>query len=72
MNTVKVRGLFDDGNAYSILGKARRAAKAAGWSDQEWQTFSAKAKSGTYDTLLQAVMERFEDEDEDEDSYEED
>jgi hypothetical protein len=48
-----------DGNAFSILGKARRALQLAGRGD-EWGAFVAEATSGDYDHLLAVVMEWFE------------
>jgi hypothetical protein len=48
-----------NGNAYVILGTARRAAKKAGWDDKTIQTFITEAKSGDYDHLLQTCMEYF-------------
>ena len=48
----------EDGNAFSILAKARRALQAAGRGD-EWATFEAEATSGNYDHLLVTVMNWF-------------
>jgi hypothetical protein len=48
-----------DGNAFAILGKARRALLLAGRGD-EWAAFQAEATSGNYDHLLATVMEWFE------------
>lgn len=44
-----------DGNAFSILGKARRALLLAGRGD-EWAAFEADATSADYDHLLATVM----------------
>ena len=49
----------EDGNAFNVLGKARRALRLAGRGD-EWTTFEAKATSGDYDDLLATVMQWFE------------
>jgi len=49
----------EDGNAFSILGKARRALRLAG-RDDDWAAFQAEATSGNYDHLLATVMEWFE------------
>jgi hypothetical protein len=49
----------EDGNAFNILAKARRALRDAGRGD-EWATFEAEATSGDYDHLLATVMEWFE------------
>ena len=48
-----------DGNAFSILGKARRALRQAG-RDDEWAAFQAEATRGDYDNLLAVVMDWFE------------
>jgi hypothetical protein len=48
-----------DGNAFNILAKARRALLLAGRGD-EWAAFEAEATSGDYDQLLATVMDWFE------------
>ena len=48
-----------DGNAFSILAKARRALRLAG-RGEEWTTFEVEATSGNYDHLLATVMRWFE------------
>ena len=48
-----------DGNAFSILGKARRALLLVGRGD-EWGAFETEATSGDYDHLLATVMDWFE------------
>jgi hypothetical protein len=50
----------EDGNAFSILARCRRAAKKAGWSVDQWETFKEEAMMSDYDHLLQAVMYHFE------------
>jgi hypothetical protein len=47
-----------DGNAFAVLGKARRTLRQAGRGD-EWAGFVSEATSGNYDHLLATVMERF-------------
>jgi hypothetical protein len=64
--TIKVKGLFDDGNAFSILGKAQRAARQAGWTKEKLDAFRTDAMSGDYDHLLQTVMKDFDELDEEE------
>jgi hypothetical protein len=44
-----------DGNAFTVLGKARRALRVAG-RDDDWAAFQAEATSGDYDHLLATVM----------------
>jgi hypothetical protein len=48
-----------DGNAFSILGKARRTLRQAGRGD-EWAAFEAEATSADYQHLLAVVMKWFE------------
>lgn len=47
-----------DGNAFSVLARARRALLLAGRGD-EWPTFMAEATAGDYDHLLATVMRWF-------------
>jgi hypothetical protein len=55
--TVKLIGA--DGNAFSILGLCKQAARKAGWHDTEWLEFQRKCMQGDYDHLLRTVMEHF-------------
>jgi len=48
-----------DGNAFSILGKARLVARKAGWDKERISEFMEKAMSGDYDHLLQTCMKYF-------------
>jgi hypothetical protein len=48
-----------DGNAFAVLGKARRALRLAG-RDDEWAAFQAEATSGDYDHLLATALDWFE------------
>ncbi len=63
---IKVRGLFESGNAYFILARCKKAARKAGWTDPKFTVFANKAKSGDFDHLLQTVMEYFDEESVDE------
>src|SRR5208283_5097930 len=45
-----------DGNAYSIIGRARRVAGQAGWSPEKIEEFIDDAMSGDYDHVLQACF----------------
>ena len=58
--TVKLVGA--DGNAFAILGRGIRAAKAAGWSHEELEEFKTDAMAGDYAHLLHAVIDRFDEE----------
>ena len=62
---IQVVGLFDNGNAFAILGKAQRAARKGGWTPEQIDAFLTEAKSGDYDHLLQTTMKHFEEADED-------
>ena len=55
----RVKLIARDGNAFFILGACRRAARAAGWSDDDWGSFHAEATDGNYDHLLATVMKHF-------------
>ena len=46
----------EDGNAFAILGRVRKAMRRAGLSEAEIETFTGEANSGDYDHLLQVVM----------------
>lgn len=46
-----------DGNAFMILGKARKVALANG---MDWEKINAEAQAGDYDHLLQTMMKYFE------------
>ena len=52
----------EDGHAFNVLAKARRALLLAG-RDDDWAAFQAEATSGDYDHLLATVMDWFEVED---------
>ena len=52
--TVPLSG--EDGNAFGILGRARKAMWNAGAPQEDIDTFLAEARSGDYDHLLQTVM----------------
>jgi hypothetical protein len=54
--TVKLK----DGNAFGIMAACRRAAKKAGWTDEEVSKVVEEMKSGDYDHLLQTAMKYFE------------
>ena len=62
---IKVRDLWSDSNAFSILGKARRGARRAGWTEEQWNAFKKKATAGDFDNLLTVVMSEFDEPDED-------
>ena len=49
-----------DGNAFSILVRAAKVARRAGWSAEELTKFREEATSGDYDHLLQTCEKYFE------------
>lgn len=46
-----------DGNAFMLLGRARKVALKNG---MDWEAINTEAKAGDYDHLLQTLMEHFE------------
>lgn len=56
----RVKLVGEDGNAFAILGRCQRAARAAKWTPRQLATFMHAAQSGDYDHLLQTVMLWFE------------
>ncbi len=55
---VKLEMVGLDGNAFSILGRARKALKQAGMSDQV-DEFHKEATDGDFDHLLQTCIKWF-------------
>ena len=53
---VKVQLTGEDGNAFSIIGRVRRAMRRAGLPSETCDTFSKEAMSGDYDHVLQTAM----------------
>jgi hypothetical protein len=49
----------NDGNAFFILGRAKREADKKKWTAAQWSAFSTLAKAGDYDHLLQTCMDYF-------------
>ena len=66
---VKVKLVGEDGNAFAILGRVRKALKRSGQPEAA-EEYTKRATSGDYDHLLRVTMEYVEepdDEEEDED-----
>ena len=53
---VRVKLVGEDGNAYAILGRVRRALMRAGMPDKA-REYLARATSGDYDHLLRVTLE---------------
>lgn len=49
-----------DGNAFMLLGLAKRAADKAGWTAEQWGVVRNEAMDGDYNHLLQTLMKHFE------------
>jgi hypothetical protein len=49
----------EDGNAFSILARCRRAMRRAGLPESEWEEFHKEATSGHYEHLLVTVCNWF-------------
>ena len=48
-----------DGNAFAIIGRARKVMKLLGYSDEIIKEFRDEAISGDYDKVLQTCMRWF-------------
>ena len=55
----KLKLVGQDGNAFNILGLARRAALKAGWPKEKLDAFLKECMGGNYDNLLKVVQEYF-------------
>lgn len=60
-NTTKprVQLVGRDGNAFAIIGACHRAARQAGWSEDEWRAVREQMMAGDYNHLLCTAMEHF-------------
>ncbi len=47
----------EDGNAFIIISRVRKALKRAGIATEEIEQFTSKAQSGDYDNVLTTVQE---------------
>ncbi len=54
---IKVKLVGEDGNAYAIIGRVRKAMRDAGLPNPTITEFIAQATGGDYDHLLRTVME---------------
>ena len=55
----KLKLTGEDGNAFSILGRARQAMKKAGYSKQKIDRYQAEATSGDWHHLIATTTEWF-------------
>jgi len=51
--------LLRDGNAFHLLGTARRAAEQAGWTQDAIRELIDEMTSGDYAYLLRTINDRF-------------
>jgi len=49
----------EDGNAFSIMGRASQVARRHGWSKEKIDAMIAEMTSGDYDHLLQTCFKYF-------------
>lgn len=55
----KLRLSGRDGNVFFILGRAHFKAKAAKWTEAQWDAFYRLATAGNYDHALRTCMRFF-------------
>jgi len=60
MNKPKVKLIGNDGNAFTIMGLCQRAARSAGWTQEQVNAVMKEMMSGDYDHLLATATEHFE------------
>jgi hypothetical protein len=53
---IEVQLSGEDGNAFFIIARVRKAMRKADLPGSEIETFTAEATAGNYDHLLQTVM----------------
>lgn len=49
----------EDGNAFNVIGLAKRAATKAGWPKERIDALMAEMTAGDYNHLLATAMEHF-------------
>jgi len=60
MKKPKLKLVGMDGNAFMVLGLAKRAADKAKWPKDKWETVRNEMMAGDYNHLLATAMENFE------------
>ena len=53
---IRVSLVGENGNAFAILGRVRKAMRGAGVDEEETQQFFREATTGDYNQLLATVM----------------
>jgi len=54
---IEVQLSGEDGNAFAIMGKVKRAMERAGCSKEDVAEYLSESQSGDYDHLLRTAME---------------
>ncbi len=54
-----LRLVGEDGNAFAIMGRARAAARRAGWANERITELLENAMSGDYNHLLAVMTDNF-------------
>lgn len=57
---IKVKLVGEDGNAFAIIGRVRKAMKRGGCDSESIKEFTDDATSGDYDHLLHTCMKTVE------------
>ena len=53
---IEVKLVGEDGNAFFIIGKVRKALRREGVAEKEVEAFAEEAMSGDYDELIRTAM----------------
>jgi len=53
---IKVRLVGEDGNAFSIIGRVKKAMREGGCTEEQMDEYVAEATSGDYNHLLTVTM----------------
>lgn len=60
MKKPKLKLVGMNGNAFMVLGLAKRAADKAKWTKDKWETVRNEMMAGDYNHLLATAAENFE------------
>ncbi len=48
-----------DSNAYNLLARCRKAARSAGWTEEQIQSFLDRARAGDHGQLMAVIFDEF-------------